>query len=47
MGMDTTCTQDDSKMASRGVIGVNVDVDYESATNLENQEKPKLDDFGL
>ena len=29
------------------VIGVNVDVHYDSATNLENKEKPKLDVFGL
>lgn len=47
MGMDTTYTLDDGQRAAGGVIGVNVDVDCDIGTNLENQEKPKLDDFSL
>ena len=47
MGVDTTCTLDDGQMVVGGVIGVNVNVDCEYGTNLENQEEPKLDDFGL
>lgn len=39
MGVDTSYTPDDNQMVVGGVTGINVDVDCNSATNLENEDK--------